>query len=55
MYKKGMIIEFTNKLSGSQYDGEITEVKKDEIIIIDEYDNVFKVSPKWWDIKILKA
>jgi hypothetical protein len=53
MYKKGMKVEFTNKLSGSQYDGEITEVHHDMIVVLDDCDNIHKVPFKWWDITIL--
>lgn len=53
IYEKGMHVEFTNKLSGSKYDGVITEINSDMVVVIDEYDNTYKVPFQWWNIKIL--
>lgn len=54
VYKKGMNVEFTHKLSGSQYDGEVIEVHFDMIVVVDDCDNYYKVPFQWWDIKIIK-
>ena len=49
LFQEGDNIKFTNKLSGSEYNGTIEKVYDDCLLIWDGYQN-YKVYFKIWDV-----
>lgn len=50
MFKKGDMVEAINTVGGEEIYGEVVEVRKDMLVVMDEY-NIYKLPFKFNEIK----
>lgn len=58
-FKKGDKVKVFNKISWSEYIGEVKEVHNDYLVMYDihndqvDYESEMKVPFRWWSVKII--